>query len=141
MLLSLVMNSVQLKMNTIKSQIGQHLFLFTGAGRLRNQQGAFRGVFQKGVWVSEISKAHRTESLHTLTELIRCRAQPVEVSKAHRRTVRCISGIAITWLNPPSRSARAMCHSKPPNCEPASLFRHRVFHCMQSLHWSPLGAI
>ena len=28
-----------------------------------------------------------------------------------------------------------------PSHRTASLFRHRVFHCMQSLHWSPLGVI
>ena len=43
--------------------MGQHLFLFTGAGRLRN---LFRGVLQKGMFVSEIRKAHRTESLQIL---------------------------------------------------------------------------
>ena len=92
--------------------------------------------------VSDISKKHRPDSLHTLTKLIRFCARTVQISKTHhshcqmQRRDRSPSHGSILILR--SRPARHRQRASPSH-RTASLIRHRVSHCMQPLHWSPLG--
>ena len=123
------------------------LISFQGGKLKPHSVRSMLGESQKRVSVSEISTRRIERRLRTLWRNWSGSVHG-QWNSVRRivRTVRSIARIAITWLPPPSQesahSARAMCQSKSPNCEPlqaSSLSLHAIASlestwCHRSMH-------